>query len=430
MRCASWRASRRRRGRFPVLLFLLVGPAGATRAADAGSAPGPSAKVINVTWPDIVRLVERHPRFAAGRLQIDAARGFAAAAGAVPNPTVEGSVGQGRSWAGDATRFEWGLTLSVPLGWLAQRGSRIAEAEAEVEVAAAESQQLRREILLELLTLYWSLGHEQARVVSLDSLAAQTAGLVAAVRRRVEKGEARPVEATRVEIELDRVGNELDAARLALSAGQAALALWLGAPEGQTIVVAGDLAALPAVLDRDTAMARTEATHPAVRLTRARTRALGAALDTEKRARVPSASLGGFAAHELDRRAYGVGLAVTLPVWNWNRGGIARAEAQLSASRQQAGATARQLATTVIEAQSACQASATVAGRLGHSMVPRSESAAATMERTYQLGEASLLEVIDARRTLLETRRLYLKALAQAQIDCGRLGLLVGEEIP
>ena len=145
MRCASWRASRRRRSSFPVLLFLLAGPASAIQAADAGSAPGPSAKVINVTWPDIVQLVGRHPRFAAGRLQIDAARGAVLAAGAVPNPTVEGSVGQGRSWAGDATRFEWGLTLSVPLGWLAQRGSRIAEAEAEVDVAAAESQQLRRD---------------------------------------------------------------------------------------------------------------------------------------------------------------------------------------------------------------------------------------------------------------------------------------------
>ncbi len=52
------------------------------------------------------------------------------------------------------------------------------------------------------------------------------------------------------------------------------------------------------------------------------------------------------------------------------------------------------------------------------------------MERTYQLGEASLLEVIDARRTLLDTRRQLLGALAQAQIDCSRLGALVGEELP
>jgi cobalt-zinc-cadmium efflux system outer membrane protein len=52
------------------------------------------------------------------------------------------------------------------------------------------------------------------------------------------------------------------------------------------------------------------------------------------------------------------------------------------------------------------------------------------MERTYQLGEASLLELIDSRRTLLESKRLYLSALGQAHIDCARLGVLVGEELP
>jgi hypothetical protein len=45
-----------------------------------------------------------------------------------------------------------------------------------------------------------------------------------------------------------------------------------------------------------------------------------------------------------------------------------------------------------------------------------------------KLGEASLLELIDSRRTLLDSRRLYLSALAQAQIDCSRLGALVGED--
>ena len=50
------------------------------------------------------------------------------------------------------------------------------------------------------------------------------------------------------------------------------------------------------------------------------------------------------------------------------------------------------------------------------------------MEKSYELGEANLLEVIDARRTLLDSRRLYLSAIAEAQIDCSRLDSLVGEE--
>lgn len=301
---------------------------------------------------------------------------------------------------------------------------------AEIDLSVAENAELRREILLQLLTLFWDLGYQQARVASLDALASQTSDLVQAVKRRVEKGEARPVEATRVEIELDKVVNELEAARMALSSKRAALALWLGASPSTTIVAAVDLGAQPVVLERDEAMAKIRASHPSVLAARSRTRALGAALDTEKLARVPAFSLNGFTAHELDRRTYGVGLAVNLPVWNWNAGGIAQAQAKLAASKKQAEATTLQLEMAVIEAQSACQSSASTATRLGTDMVPRSQTAASTMERTYQLGEASLLEVIDARRTLLEARRLHLTALAQAQIDCSRLGVLVGENVP
>jgi outer membrane protein TolC len=61
-------------------------------------------------------------------------------------------------------------------------------------------------------------------------------------------------------------------------------------------------------------------------------------------------------------------------------------------------------------------------------VIPRSEAAASTMERTYRLGDASLLEVIEARRTLLESRSSFLDALVQAHVECSRLGALVGEE--
>jgi cobalt-zinc-cadmium efflux system outer membrane protein len=351
-------------------------------------------------------------------------------AGATPNPTLDATLGHGQAQSGDASRVEWGLTLTMPLGWIAQRASKIAAAEAEVEVTTAENAALRRDVLLQLKTLFWHLAYEQARVDSLDALEAQTTQLAQTVKRRVEKGEARPVEATRVEIELEKVTTELESARAALAARQAGLGLWLGPPAGKTLVAVADLGALPVVLDLDTARAKTQATHPTVAVARARMHALAAELDTEKLARVPGYSLAGFTANELDRRAYGVGLAVTLPVWNWNGGGIAQAEAKLAAGRKHAEAMSLDLENTVIEAQAACQSSVLTAARLGHNMVPRSETVATVMERTYQLGEASLLEVIDARRTLLDAKRLHLSALAQAQIDCTRLAVLVGGELP
>lgn len=325
-------------------------------------------------------------------------------------------------------RKKWGLALTMPLGWISQRRARMNVAQAEVDVAEAESAALRRDVLVQLRMLYWDLAYQQARVDSLEALEAQTRTLVRTVEQRVEKGEARPVEATRVQIELERVTGELEAARLAVPARQAELALWLRIPPGKTLFAQADLDALPAAMALDVALARARAIHPARAVASARTRALQADVRAEKSVRVPAFSVTGFTAYELDRRGYGVGLAVDVPLWNWNSGRIAQAEARVAAARKEAEATSLEVDASVIEAEAACRSSLSTTIRFRDNMVPRSEAAATTIEKTYQLGEASLLEVIDARRTLLDSRSLYLRALAQAQIDCSRLGALVGEE--
>lgn len=418
-----------------MIALLAAGPAVARPDQPASDSPAPGGdgsptRIVTVSWTDVAGAVDQHPAVAAGRFTLEAARGAASAAAAVPNPSLEATAGEGRAVDGDNSDSEWSLALSVPFGWVYQRGSKVAAAEGELDVAAAESRMLRRNVLLELRILFWQLVYEQARVASLEALEEQTAVLVSTVRKRVEVGEVRPVDAPRVEIELERVAAELEAARTSLAARQAQLALWLGVPAGATVVAAADLSEPPAVMDLDTALEKLRASHPGPAAARGRIRTLEATVSTEKRARLPAFSLTAFESHELDRDASGVGLTVDVPLWSWNRGRIAQAQAELEASRLQAEATSLELESALIEAEAACRAAAQTAKRLGSAVVPRSESATATMERTYQLGEASLLELIDARRTLLDTRRQLLGAFAQAQIECSRLSGLVGEEIP
>lgn len=399
-----------------------------TPSATSPEAAPPS--VLALTWPDVVRLAERHPRLAADKLQVEAARRGAEATGAIPNPTFEAGLGRGQARSGGESRTESELALSMPFDWIAQRGSRLEAARAGVDVALAEGKSSRRDVLLQLRTLFWSLAYEQARVAVLETLEVQTAKLARTVRRRVETGEVRPVESPLVEIELEKVTSELEAARMVLLARQAALGRWLAVSPDRTLVASADLGALPIVMGRDAALVKARAADPALMIAGARSRVLAADVKAERKAPIPSFSLRGFATDELDRQAWGVGISVGIPVWNWNSGRIAQAEAKLAAGSRQAEAAALELEATVIEAQAACSASVATATRFRDNIVARSESVASTMERTYQLGEASLLPVIDARRTLLDSRRLYLAALAQAQLDCSRLGALAGEELP
>jgi len=348
--------------------------------------------------------------------------------GAVPNPDIEGTIGTGRARDTGASRLEWSLSLTVPLDWMARRRAGIHTAEAEVDVSIAEAEVLRRDVLLTLETLFWRLAGDQAAVAALEALEAQMSALVETVQKRVDNGEVRPVEAIRAEIEFEKVAGELESARTALLARRDELALWIGVPPGKTLMPVADLNSLPLPPGRDEALSMARRSHPSLDSARARTRSLEAEVGVEKRARVPAFGLTGFTSHELDRRAWGVGLAADLPLWNWNSGRIARAEALLAASHQQTVAADLALQASVLDIRAACEASVATATRFRNNVVPRSEAAASTMEKTYRLGEASLLEVIDARRTLLDSRRLYLNALSQAQIDCSRLRALIGKE--
>lgn len=391
------------------------------------AAPGPEASsdTLRVGWQDIVLLVDQHPRLAAGRLGVDAARGAAAAAGAIPNPSLDASLARDVG-APDRREEEVGLTL--PLGWITQRAHRVGAANAQVAVSREESRAIRRDVLLELRSLYWNLAHGQAQVAALEILKSQTAELARVVSRRVETGEARPSEVTRVEIELEKVTSELDASRTSLCARQDQLGLWIHHAERRRLVVDADLASIPSVLDLGMALGAVRAGHPSVDAARARVRMLAAELGAERMARIPEVSIRGFTLEEPERRARGGALALDLPLWNWNSGRIAQARAQLEAGRRQLEWETRQIESAVIEVQGACLANTQTAIRYRDRILPRSESAAQIMEKTYRLGEASLLEVIDARRVLVETRLQYLAVLLRAQLDYSHLNALIGQE--
>jgi len=383
---------------------------------------------LKVSWQDILRLADRHPRLAAGRLGVAAARGAARAAGALPNPTLDATLGRARALEGSESRREWELALTLPLGWIAERGPRVEAAMAQVDASLEEARAVRRDVLLELRILFWNLAHDQARVAALEALQSQTAELARLVSRRVEKGEARPSEATRVEIELEKVANQLESGWVSRRARQGQLGLWVHGGPGSELVVDADLASVPDAGGLDQALAASRSGHPLLEAARARLRALSSEAGAEKRAWLRGAGVRGFVASELDARSSGGGIALDLPLWNWNSGPIAQARAQREAARRELEWETRKLESAVIEAHAACEAASRAAARYRDRIIPRSESAASIMEKTYRLGEASLLELIDARRVLVETRLEYLAALAQAQLDYSRLRALVSQE--
>jgi cobalt-zinc-cadmium efflux system outer membrane protein len=324
---------------------------------------------------------------------------------------------------GPAEREEWGLSISLPLDWLSRRGPTVDAARASVAEQAAEVQALRAEVAAELWRLHVRAGYAQAEVETLLATQEQVEALARLVRRRVEAGEGRPVEVPRVELELERVRNEAETARWERDGSLAQLGAWLGVPVERV-----ELSGLaPAEVD---VPAVDVGRHPRVRAAAARAAAASAEASGARRTRLPSLAVGGFYASELDREAYGGRLTVELPLWDWKSGLVRRAEATADAEARRAEAEERALAAAFAEADASCRRARAVAERQKASILPRAEESARTLERTFQLGEAGLLDVIDARRVLLEALRESLSSARERDVHCGALFLLSGREMP
>ncbi|HEY6101241.1 MAG TPA: TolC family protein, partial [Anaeromyxobacter sp.] len=311
-----------------------------------------------------------------------------------------------------------------PLDWLARRGPEIDVARATLDEVIAEGEALRAEVSAELWRLFVTAGYALSEVETLEATEQQVEALARLVRRRVEAGEGRPVEVPRVELELERVRNDLAAARASRDGALAQLGAWLGVSVRRV-----EVPATPPPVEEPAAL-RDLARHPRLRTARARAAAARAEASLARRSRIPTMTAGGFYTSELDREAIGGRLAMELPLWDWKSGRVRRAEAAAEAEARRVDAEGRALAATFAGAVSTCGRARSVAERQKTRILPRAEESARTLERTFQLGEAGILDVIDARRVLLEARREALSSARERDAECGALILLSGRELP
>jgi cobalt-zinc-cadmium efflux system outer membrane protein len=370
--------------------------------------------------------LDSNPRFREAALRASAARAGVDAVGQIPNPRLEVTAGEGRTADGSLRKTEWALGITVPLEWLGTRDARTDSARAAASEAEEEGALVRQELLLRLRRLFVLVAHDDRLVDSLSASSRQADDLARLVRLRVERGEARPPELPRVEVEAER-------ARLALGQAQARamvhrdqLSVWIGRPVDQ---VAIDLAQVPDPPTLADVRERVALDQPRVRAARDRIASAAAEVRAERSQRIPAMSLSGYALSEVDRSAVGGGLGVEFPVWNWNSGKIAQAEAIQAAEESRLLVATYDARASLVESWAMCTQGRLASRRLREEVVPRAEVAASKMERSYQLGESPLFETLDSRRSLLEVRRELLAAELDQQLECGTLTILAGGDL-
>jgi cobalt-zinc-cadmium efflux system outer membrane protein len=363
---------------------------------------GPAAAQVAPPFPDLLRqALAASPRLAVGRARIEAAEGDLAQAAVRPNPRlgleVE-NVGGGGPFHG-LDRAETTLLLEQPLELGGKRGARIDTARSEVAAAEARAVQLRAEFAHDLAIAYATSEATAVRA----GIAAEALALAEDDARKtrllVENGREAEVRSLQAAAAVSAAAAELDLARADAQAALARLSA-LSLPPAPFVAVAGGL--LDAPLSPELAR-QTEG--PAIAVARAEREAAVLRIESERRRATPdlTVSLGARRFEAEDSGALIAGISAPLPLFDRNRGAVAAASANARAAEAR---LAQARAETEAERRIAAGQASAAASRL--TATRQGEAAAAEAYRLvrlgYDAGRLPLVEVLNARRALIEAR--------------------------
>jgi cobalt-zinc-cadmium efflux system outer membrane protein len=329
---------------------------------------------------------------------VAAARGEAQQAGLWPNPVL--------SWERDQVfgavdEAEDTVALSQELDLGGRRALRNRAGDRRVEAARLEAEAGRVAVAAEARGRFLEAVHAQARVAAVREWQARVAEAATRVEARVRAGDVPEYDLRRMQRERATADARVRQAEAAASAARARLAGLLGGPAGE---LDGTLAPA-APPDLDAALAHLDE--------RADLRALastGAAEALEGRAAargaIPDLSLGaGLRTVEAGPdRGWGFSASVSLPLPVSDRGqGNARAAAGRARVAESRAAIARADAEAEVRALWAEATQLGEAARVYRAdAVAPSGRLAAMAETAYRAGQAGVLELLDAWRSVLE----------------------------
>ncbi len=403
----------------PVFFFLLVPQAQAMEVPPAASTvpavvtPQSGKKI---TLAEALELAAHHPAQKAAGFDKKARQGALRQAALLPNPIFfaefEEFGGSGDYAGNGAMSSRFGLNQEVLLG--GKRGSRMALAGSELHGAELQEK-------LQAVTLSGTVADFFLKVALLqegNQLAEENLAIArqsaAAISRRVQAGELAPMEETRMTVELARAetvslqtGKQLESARFALASA-------LGGDPALFETVHADLDP-PAPPPGVTELLPLLEESPRYLLLANGEKSAAAALRLARSESWPDLEVGGGLQQfeETGDHAYFFEISVPLPLFDRNQGtrqeataGIARAEAERRAGLLELQAEMVELVRQLQSASEQIRSMDTV-------VLPAAGVNYQTTHRAFLLGEAGSLELLEAQRTLLETKRERLELLGE-----------------
>lgn len=379
-------------------------------------APGPS-----ITLADVFRQIATQPAIAAAEARARAAGGSRTTAHALGNPMLDYRVEQA-SAAGLAPAIEREsmLTASFPLDAVYQRGPRTGRANAGFRAAESDAAATRQRVLLDAARAYHRVGVAQVSLSVSRDLVAWLDSLVVYNGARVREGVAAEADLIRSQVERGRAGASVALMVAELAHARADLVQFLPDDGLQAASLVVAVPNRPLALPAESP---TLTVNPELRAARERAAGAASGLATERLSiiRQVDATIG--TKYMGGARALVVGASLPFPLFDQNRGEMARASGERDAAQQDLIAAERRIRADVVAAQSAAAALSTSAQELS---TPVAGGAPDFLQKAnegrrialgaYREGAVPLVHLLDAARAWGEAHIAFAQLIA-AQRD-------------
>jgi len=155
-------------------------------------------------------------------------------------------------------------------------------------------------------------------------------------------------------------------------------------------------------------------------------------LDLEKANAIPNPSFT-FGIRDFratDDQALVVGVSLPIPVFNINGGNIEKARQQSAKAESLRQKLLLDGQSSLIEHSQQLQNAYLTATKIKNDILPEAREAFAQAKRGYNAGKFAYLEVLDAQRTLTDTRLAYIQSLRDYHIQKAEVDRLIAQDIP
>jgi cobalt-zinc-cadmium efflux system outer membrane protein len=309
-----------------------------------------------------------------------------------------------------ASAGETGYSLTQTLPWPGTRRAGIAAAEASADAFRADADTVSWQIEASARLAYTRLEVARGQLEGARAAEADARSLRDLVARRADLGESRESDRIRASVEWLRQQRQLAAAEREAELSESILRALAVEPLSQPLTLKPTSRSTLPAFDAAALASRLLEANPRLRAARAEAARRTALVSLARRARIPDLDVSVFRQREIDKESDGFSVGIKVPLWNANRGEIARAAAM---SRAATAAAERERLDTRVELETRLtdlRVAADQAALVEVEVLPQARQSLSLARLSYEEGETSLLDLLDAQRTFRETERERLRA--------------------